>query len=418
MMLLGATKEAFITNDAVVLGMLAMILGFVFWSESNKRFAGFYKYVPALLLCYFIPATLNSIGIIDGHGSKLYFVASRFLLPTTLVLLCVSVDLKGIFALGPKALIMFLTGTLGIVIGGPVALVCGTIFFPDVFGGTDDLWRGMTTVAGSWIGGGANQAAMAEIFEVDLGGKIFSAMATVDVIVANVWMAVLLYLAPKNKQIDAKAGADTTAIDVLKQKMEDFKSKYAKIPTLTDLMIILAVGFGTTGLSHFLADIIGPFIQENYPFLSKFSLTSKFFWLIVIATIIGVTMSFTKANKLEGVGASRVGSAMLYILVAAIGMHMDVTALVKTPSYFIVGMIWMAIHAVTLLVVAKLIKAPLFFMAVGSQANVGGAASAPVVASAFHPSLAPVGVLLAVFGYAVGTGGAYLCGILMQAASN
>jgi uncharacterized membrane protein len=417
MILLEGMSTALITNDAVVLGMLAMILGFVFWSEGNKAFAGFYKYVPALLLCYFIPATLNSLGVIDGHGSKLYFVASRFLLPTTLVLLCVSVDLKGIFALGPKALIMFLTGTFGIVIGGPIALICGSYLFPDVFGGSDDLWRGMTTVAGSWIGGGANQAAMAEIFEVDLGGKIFSAMATVDVIVANIWMAVLLFLAPKNKQIDEKSGADTKAIDVLKQKMEDFKSKYAKIPTLTDLMIILAVGFGATGFSHFMADIIGPFIGENYPFLSKFSLTSKFFWLIVIATSIGVTLSFTKANKLEGVGASRVGSAMLYVLVAAIGMHMDITALVKTPSYFVVGMIWMAIHAVMLLVVAKLVKAPLFFMAVGSQANVGGAASAPVVASAFHPSLAPVGVLLAVFGYAVGTGGAYLCGLLMQAAS-
>jgi uncharacterized membrane protein len=417
MILLEGMSTALITNDAVVLGMLAMILGFVFWSEGNKAFAGFYKYVPALLLCYFIPATLNSLGVIDGHGSKLYFVASRFLLPTTLVLLCVSVDLKGIFALGPKALIMFLTGTFGIVIGGPIALICGSYLFPDVFGGSDDLWRGMTTVAGSWIGGGANQAAMAEIFEVDLGGKIFSAMATVDVIVANIWMAVLLFLAPKNKQIDEKSGADTKAIDVLKQKMEDFKSKYAKIPTLTDLMIILAVGFGATGCSHFMADIIGPFIGENYPFLSKFSLTSKFFWLIVIATSIGVTLSFTRANKLEGVGASRVGSAMLYVLVAAIGMHMDITALVKTPSYFVVGMIWMAIHAVMLLVVAKLVKAPLFFMAVGSQANVGGAASAPVVASAFHPSLAPVGVLLAVFGYAVGTGGAYLCGLLMQAAS-
>ena len=229
---------------------------------------------------------------------------------------------------------------------------------------------------------------------------------------------VLLFLAPKNKQIDEKSGADTKAIDVLKQKMEDFKSKYAKIPTLTDLMIILAVGFGATGFSHFMADIIGPFIGENYPFLSKFSLTSKFFWLIVIATSIGVTLSFTRANKLEGVGASRVGSAMLYVLVAAIGMHMDITALVKTPSYFVVGMIWMAIHAVTLLVVAKLVKAPLFFMAVGSQANVGGAASAPVVATAFHPSLATVGVLLAVFGYAIGTVAAIGCTILMSIASS
>ncbi|OYW90847.1 MAG: hypothetical protein B7Z18_10645, partial [Alishewanella sp. 32-51-5] len=179
-----------ITNDAVVLGILAVILGLVFYtSHSENRYCkAFYRYVPALLLCYFIPSLFNSFGIIDGEGSSLYKMASRYLLPASLVLLTLSVDFKAILGLGPKALIMFLTGTLGIIIGGPLALLTLGSLYPEALGG--DIWRGMTTIAGSWIGGGANQAAMKEVFNVD--GSIFSVMITVDVIVANIWMAVLL----------------------------------------------------------------------------------------------------------------------------------------------------------------------------------------------------------------------------------
>jgi len=135
---------------------------------------------------------------------------------------------------------------------------------------------------------------------------------------------------------------------------------------------------------------------------------------VVIATTVGLLLSFSRARKLEGAGASTVGSAVLYILVASIGMQMDITAVLSNPGLFVVGMIWIGFHAALLLIVGKLIKAPLFYLAVGSQANVGGAASAPVVASAFHPSLAPVGVLLAVLGYAVGTYGAWLCGQILR----
>src|SRR5690606_31480651 len=131
-------------------------------------------------------------------------------------------------------------------------------------------------------------------------------------------------------------------------------------------------------------------------------------------TTLGLGFSFTKARQLEGVGASRFGSLLLYILVASIGMKMDVTAIFDNPGLFLVGLTWMIFHAALMIIVAKLIKAPLFFMAVGSQANVGGAASAPIVASAFNPSLAPVGVLLAVLGYALGTYGALICAQLMS----
>ena len=411
--------EPIFKNDAIVFGILMGILGFVFITSSSKHpfWKKFYKYIPGLLLCYFIPSIFNSLGIISGDSSNLYFVASRYLLPTSLVLLTISIDLHEIKKLGSKALIMFFTGTIGIIIGGPLAIIIVSAVSPDIIGGSgpDSVWRGLSTVAGSWIGGGANQAAMKEVFQVN--DSIFSAMVAVDVIGANVWMAFLLYGTGINNKIDSWFQADATSINELKDKIEAYQAQILRIPNTSDTVKVLSVGFGITAFAHFGADIIAPTILQNAPWLSRFSLTSSFFWLIVLSTIISVALSFTKARELEGVGASRIGSVFIYILVATIGMKMNVMAVFDNPGLFIIGLIWMAIHAFILIAVAKIIKAPFFFLAVGSQANVGGAASAPVVASAFHPSLAPVGVLLAVLGYAIGTYGAWFCGILMQTVS-
>ena len=411
--------EPIFNNDAIVLGILMGILGFVFITSSSKNlfWVKFYRYIPALLLCYFIPSVFNSIGIISGDSSKLYFVASRYLLPTSLALLTISIDIHEIKKLGSKALIMFFTGTLGIIAGGPLAIMIASLISPDIIGssGPDAIWRGLSTVAGSWIGGGANQAAMKEVFQVN--ETIFSAMVAVDVIVANIWMAMLLYGTGIVQKIDNWFQADSSSIEELKDKIETYQAQILKVPNTSDTIKVLSVGFGITAFAHFGADLIAPAILQNAPSLSKFSLTSRFFWLIVLSTTLAVALSFTKARQLEGVGASRIGSVFIYILVATIGMKMNILAIFDNPGLFLVGLIWMMIHAIMLIAVAKAIRAPFFFMAVGSQANVGGAASAPIVASAFHPSLAPVGVLLAVLGYAIGTYGAWLCGVIMQALS-
>ncbi|MCA1802717.1 MAG: DUF819 family protein [Rhodothermaceae bacterium] len=403
------------TNDAVVLGILITILAVIFSTAASSHpfWKKFYTYVPALLLCYFVPSILNSMGVISGSESNLYFVASRYLLPASLVLLTLSIDMKGILSLGPKAIIMFLAGTLGIVLGGPLAILIISTFAPDVVGGAgpDAVWRGMATIAGSWIGGGANQTAMKEIFNV--GDDIFSAMVTVDVIVANIWLAFLLYGAGISDRIDKIFKGDTSAIETLREKVENYRLSIAKIPDLKDLTVIVAFGFGMTAIAHVGADVITPFM-EQFEGLDRLSLTSPFFWLIAIATTLGLILSFTRARQFEGAGASRVGTLLLYVLVATIGMQMDIMAIIRQPELFMIGFIWMICHVTILLTVAKVIKAPFFFVAVGSQANVGGAASAPIVASAFHPALAPVGVLLAVLGYALGTYAAWFCGILMS----
>ena len=405
-----------ITNDAVVLGILIAILALVFWTSNLEVpfWKKFYAIVPSLLLCYFLPSLVSTAGIISGDESKLYTIASQYLLPTSLVLLTLSLDLKGIVRLGPKAGALFLVGTVGVILGGPIALLIVSFIDPSLIGADspDAVWRGMTTVAGSWIGGGANQTAMKEVYEV--GDVIFSAMIAVDVIVANIWMAFLLYAAANSKKFDKMLKADSSAIEEVKDHMDEFRNRVAKMPNLKDTILVLAVGFGATAVSHAVADIVAPAIERSAPWLAQFSLTSKFFWIVVVATTLGMILSATKARNLEGVGASRLGSVFLYVLIATIGMKMNIMAVFSNIELFLVGAIWISFHAILMVFAAWLLRAPVFFLAVGSQANIGGAASAPVVASAFHPSLAPVGVLLAVFGYALGTYGGWLCGQILR----
>jgi len=145
--------NSWFTNDAVVLGLLFLILAFVFSTSNSKNryWQKFYKFVPPLLLCYFLPGILNSIGIISADSSQLYFVASRYFLPASLVLLTLSIDMKAILKLGPKALIMTFTATVSIIIGGPFAILVVKSFAPEIVGGSgaDEVWRGLATIAGA-----------------------------------------------------------------------------------------------------------------------------------------------------------------------------------------------------------------------------------------------------------------------------
>lgn len=405
-----------ITNDAVIFGLLSLILLFVFYTAASPKpfFQKFYSVVPSLLLCYFLPGLLNSMGVISGKDSNLYKVAAQYLLPASLILFTLSLDLKEIWKLRKMAGLMFITGTIGVMIGGPIAIFLVSKIAPGVLAGegADEPWRGLSTVAGSWIGGGANQAAMYEVFKPS--PQLFSAVIAVDVIVANIWMGILLYGVGINNKLNRFFKADTTKVDHLRDKIEHIRLSTMKMPTFTDTMIIVALAMGVMGISQFFADEISTWIGANAPYLAEFSLTSSFFWLVLIATTIGIILSFTRARNLEGVGASRIGSVFLYFLVATIGMQMDLTAIFSHSGLFLIGLIWIAVHALLLIVVGKLARIPFFFLAVGSQANIGGAASAPIVAGAFHTALAPVGVLLAVFGYALGTYGAYITGLLMR----
>lgn len=410
-------KHPLITNDAVVFGLLMSILAFVFATSRRKHpfYRKLYRIIPPILLCYFLPGLLNTFGVISGSGSKLYHVSSGYLLPACLVLFTLGLDLKAVWKLRHKAGIMFLTSSISVLIGGPLAVMIVGAFNPGIVGGEgpEAAWRGLATLAGTWIGGGPNQAAMYKVFQPS--ATLFSAIVALDVIIAYGWMAMMLFAAGKREKMDKLFKADPQIVKDLTIKMEAREQGLRRIPELTDTIVILGIGAGATGLAHFLADIIAPWIGTHAPYLEKFSLTSGFFWLILIASILGLLLSFTKARELEGAGASRIGSVFLYILIATIGMQMDIYAIFARPGLLVVGLVWICIHGLFLLLVGRLIKAPFFFIAVGSMSNIGGPASASVAAAAFHTSLVPIAVLLAVCGYAIGTYAAYLCGLLMQA---
>ena len=384
------------TDDTIVFGLLMLALGFVFVTESIKTgfWSKFYKIVPGLFMAYMVPAiltttglispewtTVSETGVVTEHSSNLYYVSSRYLLPAALVLMTLSIDLKAVFNLGWKALVMFFAGTVGIIIGGPIAILLIASVSPETVGGVgpDAVWRGLSTLAGSWIGGGANQTAMLEIYgynQAKYGGMVF-----VDIVVANIWMAIILIGIGKRNRINKWLNADTSSIEELKNKMSTFSEKVKRNPSLTDIMVICAIAFGTVSIAHLCANFLAPLFEnivadiESSTTKNIFTfLGSKFFWMISIATIIAIILSNTKAKNYEGAGASKFGSVFIYILVASIGMKMDLTMIFDNVGLIAIGIVWMTIHALLLIIIAKLIKAPYFFLAVGSQANVGGAA--------------------------------------------
>ncbi|AMJ57260.1 MULTISPECIES: DUF819 family protein [Stenotrophomonas] len=409
-----AATGALISNDIIVFGLIAATLGVIFWTSgsSNRLLKKFYSFVPALLLCYFIPGVYNTFGLIDGETTKLYNpIARDVFLPAALVLLTLSIDLKGILGLGWKMLAMYVAAVLSIMLGAVVAFQLMAWLHPETVAGA--TWGGMAALAGSWIGGGANMLAMKEIFEVD--ATTFGQFAVVDVGVGYVWMAVLIFFASRAPAMDKRSGADTRALDDLRDRVASYQAQHARISALGDMMVMAGVAFGAVALSHGLAAPLADWFAAHVSWSSAVSMDKPFVWVVLLATFIGLGLSFTRARELEGVGASKWGSMFLYFLIACIGMQMDLLALLEKPWLFALGVIWIGVHIVLLWLAGRLLRVPFFYFAIASQSNIGGPASAPVLATAFHPALAPVGVLLGTLGYAVGTGAAYVVGITLRA---
>lgn len=401
-----ASHAPLIQHEAGILAVLLAVLAGIFYLARHPVTRGFFKVVPALVFCYFVPTTLTTLGILPD-SSALYSWIKSFLLPTALLLLILSLDVPAILRLGPKAVIMLLAGTVGVVIGGPLAMWICLRVLPEAWALPPDAWQGLAALSGSWIGGGANYIAIGDM--AGASSDMMGLMVIPDVFVANIWMGVLLYLSGKQEQIDKRTGANAAAIRDLERRMTEFQERVNRIPQTPDLMMILAVGFVGSWLSYKLSLDMPEIQSERFG-----TIIGATTWKYVIVTAIGVALSFTAARNLEGVGASKVGSVMLYLLVACIGAGADFRLITGAPGLVVVGFVWMAIHVTLLLAVGRLIRAPFFFVAVGSQANIGGAASAPVVAGAFHPSLAPVGALLAVAGYVLGTYAGFICMQLLK----
>lgn len=381
-----------------VFGYLAAVFAGIFWISELPALQKVFRITPAVIYCYFVPTLSTTVGIIP-MASPVYEWMTRYLLPVALLLLMITVDLKSILKLGRTALVMVTAGAIGIMIGAQIAYVAFARWLPP------DGWKGLAALTGSWIGGTANMVAIAE--SVGTPDAIMGPIIVVDTVVGYGWMGVLLFLSAWQVLFDRRLQADTTALAETNKLLAELDTH--RQPTqLRDIAIILGLGFAGAVLAVQLGAAL--------PALGDPTIISHTTWAVLIVVTGGLLLSFTPVRNLEEVGASKVGYAALYLLLTAIGAQGNLMEVLSAPAFFFAGVLVITIHVAVMLVVARVIRAPFFFVATGSVANIGGAGTAPIVASVYHPAMAPVGLLMAVAGYILGIygalGAAWMLGVL------
>lgn len=373
---------AILTDPTHIFGYLIGVLALVFWLSTLKPLKSLFEFIPPVLWAYFVPMLSTTVGITPLE-SETYSWIKSVMLPFSLFLLMISVDMPAILRLGWRAMVMMLAGTAGIVIGGPIAyLLFGSFLEPEA-------WKEFAALSGSWIGGTANMTAIAE----SVGTENLGSVIVVDTIVGYGWMAVLLFLSAYQKLFDNKYKADTTILEDLDAKLSEMEDKRKPINTHAAAIII---GLG------FVAAVASMYIGGLLPNVGDPTIISQATWAVLIVVTVGLALSFTPIRNLEQAGASKIGYVALYLLLTAIGAQGDLKQVLEAPIFLLAGAVWISIHIIVLFAVGRIIRAPLFFIATGSMANVGGAASAPIVAGVYSPAMAPVGLLMAVAGYALG----------------
>jgi uncharacterized membrane protein len=381
-----AEATSLLTDPMSVFAFLARVVALIFWVSELPRFKKTFEVIPPVIYVYFLPMFSTTLGITPA-SSPVYDWMIQYLLLFALLLLMISIDMKSVARLGPVALFMVVAGTVGIVIGGPISLMIFKDYLPA------DAWTGFAALSGSWIGGTANMVAIAE--SVGTPDSAFGPIIVVDTVVGYGWMGVLLIFAGYQAAFDKRTGADTHAIDETNRRLQEM-SRERHPTTLRDAAVMIGFGMaGAVGASRLAQTGL-------FPTLGDPTIISKTTWAILIIVTGGLALSFTKLRDFEKVGASGLGYTALYLLLAGIGAQADLRAVIQAPVYLAAGAVWIGIHVLVLLLAARLVKAPLFFVATGSMANIGGAASAPVVAGVYHPAMAPVGLLMAVVGYVLG----------------
>ncbi len=392
-----AVDTALITEPTVLFAFLAAIMGLVFWLSTLPALKKLFTFLPPVIWAYFVPMLATTAGITPAEN-PLYDWMALYLLPIALLLLMIVVDVPAILRLGKTAIIMMLAGTLGIVIGGPITFAIFGGLFED-----PEAWKGFAALSGSWIGGTANLVAVQE--GVGASANTLAPLLVVDVVVGYGWMGVLLFLSAFQDRFDRWVGADMSVVKALNRRLEAVDEE-RRPANITDLAMLVGIGFA----GAVLARALGGFL----PALGDPTIISQGTWAILIIVTVGLALSFTPLQKLEQVGASRVGYLALYLLLTSIGAKADLAAVLTVPLYLLAGAFWISIHILILFVVARLVRAPLFFVATGSMANIGGAASAPIVAGVYLPAMAPVGLLMAVAGYILGIYAAFGCAYLIS----
>ncbi len=379
-----------LTNPTEIFGYLVFLI-FVIYRVSNVKFLSkFFKYLPPVIWVYFLPMLSSAVGIIPRE-SEFYTWTRTYLLPSALVLLLLSANIPVVVKLGFKAIIMFFTGSFGIIIGGPIVMLIFKHWLPV------DAWKGIGALSGSWIGGSATMLAVAQ--SIGTPESLLAPLIVVDTVVGYGWMGVVIFLSAYQDKVDEFNRVDKTILVELNKKVQELKESQKRFLNFIDFATMIFIAF-VVGILSLKA---GNFLPEIGVIITHYT------WGIIIATSIGVILSFTKLSELEHAGSTHVGNFMLYLLLASVGARANIQGIFDTPVFMLMGVIWILIHATCLFVVGRLIKAPMFLMATSSQANIGGPVTAPIVASVYQSALAPVGLLMAVAGNIFGIYGGLLC---------
>ena len=374
-----------IHNRTEIVLVLLFIEICVLGLSRHGRFKRCFKFLPPVFWIYFAPMLASTVGLIDGKN-PVYSLLSMYLLPASLLLLLISVDIKSIMRLGRPALMMFFAGSLGIVLGAPVVF----FLFKNRVGA--QMWSGFGALSGSWTGGSANMIAVKEALHTP--DTVFLPMVIVDTIVPYVWMGILLAMVRIQGAFDRWNGSDRQVIEQLSSRTFDNSSRSQKQKwDVTGIILILGLAAVGSLVSQYAAKLL-PEIKYA---------VSTYAWTIIIVSGLGIWLSFTPVRHLERSGASRIGYFVLYLVLAAIGAKAGMVDIGSTFVLVLAGFLIVFIHAGFLILAARLMKAPMFLAVVASQANIGGVASAPIVAAVYQPGLASVGLLLAILGNIMGT---------------
>ena len=360
---------------------IIFLIGVIYYLRSQPSLTKLFKYMPPVIWVYFLPMISTSIGIIP-NDSVLYGWTTRHLLPPALILLLLSSNIRAMTALGPKAIGTMLFGTLGIIIGGSLSLLIFGSLLPE------DAWMGLGALSGSWIGGSANMVAVGK--SIGTSDDLFGNMIVIDTLVGYGWMGVVIFISGHQDTIDRWNNADTSIIKKLNIRMNTSNNK--RPTSFNDLLTIVVVGL----VGGYISLKIGEWLPDIGSILTSFG------WTIIVVSAIGILLSFTKLSDLENAGASHVGNIFLYILLGTIGAKANIMQVTDLPIYIIVGIVWILFHAIILFIGGRLLRAPMFLIATSSQANIGGVVSAPIVATVYKKSLAPVGLLMGVMGNVIG----------------
>ena len=360
---------------------IIFLIGVIYYLKSQTSLTKLFKYMPPVIWVYFLPMISTSIGIIP-NDSVLYGWTTRHLLPPALILLLLSSNIRAMAALGPKAIGTMLFGTLGIIIGGSLSLLIFGSLLPE------DAWMGLGALSGSWIGGSANMVAVGK--SIGTSDDLFGNMIVIDTLVGYGWMGVVIFISGHQDTIDRWNNADTSIIKKLNIQMNTSNNK--RPTSFNDLLTIVVVGL----VGGYISLKIGEWLPDIGSILTSFG------WTIIVVSAIGILLSFTKLSDLENAGASHVGNIFLYILLGTIGAKANIMQVTDLPIYIIVGIVWILFHAIILFIGGRLLRAPMFLIATSSQANIGGVVSAPIVATVYKKSLAPVGLLMGVMGNVIG----------------